>query len=140
MTTKFQKGKSGNPKGKPPGTTDKRTELRALLQPHAKELIQKAVDMALEGDPAALRMCLDRICPTIKAAAEPVNAELPTTGSLSEQAAAVYKATVNGEIGTEEAGALMQVLQGQARIVEFSELEGRITALEEHNSSSGGKR
>ena len=63
---KFEKGKSGNPKGKPKGAKDKRTELRALLEPHAPALIQKAVDMALAGDTVALKLCLDRIIPSMR--------------------------------------------------------------------------
>jgi hypothetical protein len=39
---RFQKGHSGNRAGKPKGAKDKRTELRALLQPHAEALVQKA--------------------------------------------------------------------------------------------------
>lgn len=135
MTTKFQKGKSGNPAGKPLGTTDKRTELRELLQPHAKGLLQKAVDMALAGDPAALRMCLDRLIATVKATPEPVTAIIPSGGTLAEQAEAIYQATVKGEINTDEAGALMQILQGQARIIEVSELEQRVAKLEEATRS-----
>lgn len=62
----FKAGQSGNPKGRPKGSKDKRTELRELLEPHAPELIQKAVDMALGGDVSALKMCLDRLIPPIK--------------------------------------------------------------------------
>ena len=62
----FQKGQSGNPSGRPKGTKDKRTELRELLQPHAPALIEKAVEMALEGDTTALKMCLDRIIPAMR--------------------------------------------------------------------------
>ena len=139
MTTKFQKGQSGNPQGKPKGAKDKRTELRALLQPHAAELIQKAVTMALDGDPTALRMCLDRLVPPIKATAEPVTVNLPTAGTLAEQGAAIYQALAQGAIGTGEATAMMQVLQGQARIVEVSDLEDRIRVLEENIADSGGR-
>lgn len=63
----FKKGKSGNPKGRPAGTGDKRRELRALLEPHASALIEKAVQMALGGDTTALRLCLDRIIPPMRA-------------------------------------------------------------------------
>lgn len=133
MTTKFQKGKSGNPAGKKPGTKDRRTELRELLQPHAKDLLQKAVDLALDGDPQALRMCIDRLVPTLKATAEPAATALPTTGSLSEQAAAVYQAATAGEIGTDEATAMMGLIQAQCRIKELSEMEERLTALEAGN-------
>lgn len=127
---KFRKGEAANPAGRPKGIPDRRTALRSLLQPNSEALIQKAVELALEGDQAALRMCLDRICPTMKATAEPIKSGLPTTGKLSDQAAAIYKAVANGEIGTDEAGALIQVLQGQARIIEASELSARIEALE----------
>jgi len=130
MTTKFQKGKSGNPAGKPKGAKDKRTEIREMLRPHASKLIQKAVGLALSGDPAALRMCLDRICPTIKATPEPVKAGLPTTGTLAERGAAIYQAVARGEITTDEGAALMQMLQAQCRIVELSELEARLSKLE----------
>ena len=139
MTTRFEKGKSGNPKGKPTGAKDKRTELRALLQPHAAGLLQKAVDMALEGDPAALRMCLDRLIPTIKATAEPVKCILPTTGTLADQGAAIYQAVARGEIGTDEAVTLMQVLQAQCRIVEISEFEARLAALEQGQGATNDR-
>lgn len=133
MTTKFQKGKSGNPAGKRPGTKDRRTELRQLLQPHAKDLLQKVVDLALEGDLQALRLCIDRLVPTLKPTTEPAATALPTTGSLAEQAAAVYQAATAGEIGTDEAATIMGLIQAQCRIKELSELENRIKVLEELN-------
>lgn len=139
MTTKFQKGKSGNPGGKKPGTKDKRTELRALLQPHAAELLQKAVDMALEGDQAALRMCLDRICPTIKATAEPVETDIPTTGTLAEQGQALFQAVAKGKISSDEASSLMSILAGQVRIIEATSLDDRIKTLEEQLLKNGGR-
>ena len=63
----FQKGQSGNPAGRPKGSKDKRTELRELLTPHAPALIDKAIEMALDGDTAAMKMCLDRIIPAMRA-------------------------------------------------------------------------
>lgn len=62
----FQRGKSGNPAGRPKGSKDKRTELRALLEPHAPALVQKAVEQALDGDTAALKLCLDRLIPPVR--------------------------------------------------------------------------
>lgn len=136
---RFKKGESGNPAGKPRGAKDKRTELRQLLQPHANDLLQKAVSLALSGDPAALKMCLDRICPPIKATPEPVKAGLPTTGTLAEQGAAVYQAVARGEITTDEGAALMQVLQAQCRIVELSEMEARLEKLEQAQEANNGR-
>jgi len=62
----FKKGESGNPAGRPKGTKDRRTELRGLLEPHAEELVAKAVELALAGDVTALRICMDRLIPIAK--------------------------------------------------------------------------
>ena len=62
---KFKPGQSGNPAGKPKGVKDRRTELRALLVPHAQELIDKVVALAKAGDTTALRILIDRLIPPI---------------------------------------------------------------------------
>ena len=86
--------------------------------------------MALEGDAGALRICIDRLIPTIKATAELVKTQIPTTGTLADQGAAIYQAVACGEIGTDEGIAMIQILQAQTRIMEFSDLIARIEALE----------
>ncbi|KVW91011.1 DUF5681 domain-containing protein [Burkholderia cepacia] len=127
--TQFKKGQSGNPAGKPKGTRDKRTALRELLQPHAVDLVAKAVELAKAGDTTALRICIDRCIPVIKAKDAPV--DLPElTGSLAEQGAAVMHAMAGGRITPDEANAVMQVISAQARIIEVDELEKRLAVLE----------
>ncbi len=132
---KFKKGNSGNPAGKPKGAKDKRTELRALFQPHAKDLIDKAVTLALKGDPAALRLCLERLVSPIKASTEPFKADVLLTGTLSERGERLIQAMASGEIGPDEGAALIGALQAQCRIVELSDLEARLTALENQKGS-----
>ncbi|RQU62397.1 DUF5681 domain-containing protein [Burkholderia cenocepacia] len=127
--TQFKKGQSGNPAGKPKGARDKRTALRELLQPHAADLVAKAVELAKAGDTTALRICIDRCIPAIKAKDAPV--DLPElTGSLAEQGAAVMHAMARGRITPDEANAVMQVISAQARIIEVDELEKRLAVLE----------
>ena len=128
---KFQKGQIANPTGRPAGSKDRRTELRQLLQPHAAELLQKAVDMALDGDLGALRLCLDRICPTLKATSDPIEISFPLTGTLGEQAAAVFMLAARGEIAADSATQFISMLSSQCRIKELTELELRLQALEE---------
>src|SRR5579872_4703899 len=59
---RFVKGHSGNPCGRPPGIRNYATmAAEAMLDGEAEALTRKALDLALEGDTAALRLCLDRI-------------------------------------------------------------------------------
>ena len=129
---KFKSGQSGNPAGKPIGAKDKRTALRGLLQPHATDLVAKAVELALAGDTTALRICIDRIIPTIKAKDSPVSLR-GLTGSLADQGRVVLEAMAAGELTPDEANAVMGTISAQVRIVEADELEKRIAALEERN-------
>ena len=72
----FEKGMSGNPTGRPSGSRNATTlALEALLDGQANALTQKAIDLALTGDMAALRLCLDRILPPRKD--RPVSFTLP---------------------------------------------------------------
>jgi hypothetical protein len=125
----FKKGVSGNPKGKPKGCKDKRTELRAMLEPHAGALIKKAVDLALAGDTTALRICMDRLVAPMKAKDGAVEIG-ESAGSLTEQGKTVLSALVSGRISPEDATTVMQALSAQARIIEVDQLEQRIAALE----------
>ncbi|KVH49886.1 DUF5681 domain-containing protein [Burkholderia diffusa] len=134
--TRFRKGESGNPAGKPKGARDKRTALRELLQPHAADLVRKAVELALAGDTAALRICIDRCIPAVKAKDEPISIS-GLAGSLADQGKAVVAAMATGTITPDEAAAVMAVISAQAKIVEADELERRIAALEE---KSDGKQ
>src|SRR3990167_9567009 len=62
----FKPGESGNPTGRPKGIIDKRSELRSLLETHAKEIIEKLIERAKIGDDVAMRLCVDRLIPRVK--------------------------------------------------------------------------
>ena len=52
---RFQKGVSGNPKGKPKGTLDFRSTIKMAMlkiEANAEEIVDKVIDMAKNGDPA----------------------------------------------------------------------------------------
>ena len=62
--TRFQKGKSGNLKGRPRGSRNASTmAAEMLLQGEAEAITRKCVERAITGDPTALRLCLSRILP-----------------------------------------------------------------------------
>ena len=127
----FKKGQSGNPKGRPAGSKHKVTiATLSLLEGEATALTRKAVELALDGDIQALRICLDRITPTLKATSKPIAARLPAGGSLADQAAMVYEAARLGKITPDEAQTLMNLIQAQVKIKELTDMEERLAKLE----------
>jgi len=53
-----------NPKGRPKGSVGKYTELsRELMSKRGPEIVEKVIQLAMEGDTTCLKMCLDRILP-----------------------------------------------------------------------------
>jgi len=126
---RYKKGQSGNPVGRPRGIKDKRTSIRELLKPHAKDLIDKAVSLALDGDTTALRLCLDRLIPPLKQRDEPVSLKLTGT-TLTENGLSVINALSKGEITPSEANSFLQAIVAQTRITEMDEIEVRLTEIE----------
>ena len=129
----FQKGQSGNQDGRPKGSRNATTiALETLLDGQATALTQKAVDLALAGDMAALRLCLDRILPPRKDS--PVAFDLPEMKTLNDTVpamGALVKAVGQGELTPAEAGELTKMVQAFAKIIETAELEERVRTLEE---------
>ena len=126
---KFTKGESGNASGRPKGIPDRRTTLRKLLDPHSEALVQKAVQLALDGDLGALKLCLDRCMAPIRGRDEPVELG-KLEGTFSEQAAGVNQAMAEGKITPTECAAILSALASQVRIKEATELEERVAVLE----------
>lgn len=61
---RFQPGQSGNPAGRVKSTRTRATlAMDALLEGEAEALTRKAIEMVLDGDGPAMRLCLDRLCP-----------------------------------------------------------------------------
>lgn len=132
----FQKGKSGNPAGRPKGIQDKRVALRALLEPHAEALIEKAVAMALEGDSTALRLCIERLVPAYRAQDPPPAAfdlpapDLKTASGVVQAAAAVVSGVAAGRLLPDQGRILATLLESQRRLIELADVEARLAVLE----------
>jgi hypothetical protein len=130
--TQFKPGQSGNPAGKPRGTRNATTlALETLLDGQAQTLTQKAIDLALTGDMAALRICLDRILPARKD--RPVNFELPPIESAQDAAAtisAVLAAVAAGDLTPADAGEISKLLETFVKVFEAADLAERVKRLE----------
>ena len=131
---RFKKGYSGNPKGKPTGARNKATQAAlALLDGEAEALSRKAVELALEGDTGALRLCLERIVPPIKEHALS-GLELPEINEPSnvlEAIAEVGRRLATGDLLPSQAAALLNVFEHHRRHFETTDLEERIRQLED---------
>lgn len=118
----FQPGQSGNPNGRPKGIIDKRAELRGLLEPHAKEIVEKLIESAKAGDPTALRLCIERLIPRIKPDTG-INFELPE-GSIDagdnmlEIAHRVTEAVATGLLTIDEAEQFTEFLKHQRWLID----------------------
>jgi hypothetical protein len=128
----FAPGTSGNPNGRPRGARNKSTlATEALLDGEAETLTRKLIAKAKDGDSAALRFCLDRICPPRRDRL--VVVEMPEIGSAQDAgkaAAAILAACAAGEISTGEAAELMSLVTSYVRLLEACQLETRLQVLE----------
>jgi hypothetical protein len=94
--------------------------------------------VALGGDMAALRLCLERILPPRKE--RPLRLALPALGSASDATAAlaaITSAVAAGAITTGEGADLNAIVAGFLKAVETSDLEARIATLEERAAREG---
>ena len=118
--------------GKPKGTRHKATQaVLALLDGEAEALTRQAVTMALDGDGAALRLCLERILPPRRDAAAPF--DLPPMESAQDAASAagaVLAAVAAGDLTPREGTAVMGLVEQFRRALEMSALEFRLSRLE----------
>jgi hypothetical protein len=125
----------GNP-GRPRGSRNKATlTIEALLDGEAEKIGRKAIEKALDGDTAAIRLCLERIVPARRdpSISFPLP-ELKSAGDAVKAASAILAAVAAGEITPGEAAELGKLVESFARTIEVSELENRISRLEDRTS------
>ena len=108
----FRKGRSGNPAGRKPGSRNRKTLIaELLLEGESEALARKAVELALGGNPAALRLCLDRLIaprrePRVPFALPPIAGPADIAAAM----AAVTAAVADGTLSPGEAYALSQTV------------------------------
>ena len=123
---RFLRGASGHPAGRPAGIMNQATrDAAVLLSGEAGALTRKAIELAIAGDIAALRLCIDRIIAPQKE--QPIAFAMPPiaktgggAGDLAAAMSAVTAAAANGAMTPAEAASLAQVLEAHARIIELT--------------------
>jgi hypothetical protein len=119
----------GNP-GRPPGVRNKATlAAMALLEGEAEAITRKAVELAKDGDPTALRLVLDRLLP--KGRAVRLDLPLRTLADLDQATEAIRGALAEGSVTLDEVATLTGLVEARQRLLETTELERRLAALEQ---------
>ncbi len=128
----FQKGQSGNPKGRPAGARNRRTiALEEMLEGEIEAITRAAIDAAKNGDMAAIRLIMDRVLPPARC--RPISIDLPAitdAASISSAQAEILRAVSTGDLLLDEAEALSGLLEARRRSLEAADLEERIKQLE----------
>ena len=123
--------KQGNP-GKPRGARNRTTRaVYEMLEGERNRLTRKAIDLGLEGNITALRLCLDRLAPPSNDM--PLSITLPpirSAGEALDASLAVLAAMASGQITPAEAGRAVAVLASHAKIVDIADHEQRIEKME----------
>ncbi|MFI3120023.1 MAG: DUF5681 domain-containing protein [Methylococcaceae bacterium] len=123
----FKKGQSGNPAGRKPGTTSG-AKVRKAIEAAIPSVLKVVIEAAKNGDIQAAKVLLDRICPPLKAQAQSV--DIAQGDTLAASGDIIIRAALSGNVPPDTAIQLISALSVQAKIIETTELIGRIEALE----------
>jgi Family of unknown function (DUF5681) len=138
---KFEKGESGNPAGRPPGSRNKATILaESIFEGEAENIIRMAIDKARNGDITAIRLCLDRVFPRLRDRATvfdlpPINGAPDALAALTSILAGVRA----GEITAAEGCELSKLVDHYVRAREAKDFEHRLDLLERESPTGAGK-
>ena len=122
---RFQKGQSGNPGGRPPGSVNK--SLR-LLRDAAEAILPSLIERAKDGDLEVQKLILDRGIPRLRAVSMPEALALPD-GTLTDQAKALVALIAEGNLSTTVAAEIAGIITASARVEEVDQLRDELKAL-----------
>lgn len=105
--------------------------IRALLVPEQPALVAKAVSLAKQGDPVALKLCLERLAPIPRPEAEKVFVPgLKDATTMKAKAKAILVAVADGFVSAEAGEKLLRMLQTYMSAVLVDDHEKRLQAIE----------
>ena len=132
QATRWPKGQSGNPNGRPRGSRNRATvAAERLLEGEAQALTRRCIELALAGDTTALRLALERIVPPRKDRS--IRLSMPQIGEprdLFPAISTILTAVCMGNMTPQEGSAMINLVETTRKTLETTVLEERITHLE----------
>jgi hypothetical protein len=132
----FTKGVSGNPAGRPVGARNAATELaQALLDGEADALVRRCVELALDGNPAAMKLCLERLVPRRGRAVKLEMPEIATAADIAPAIGAIARSVAEGGLSPYDGAELSRIVESWVRALEAGEFERRLKELEDAHAA-----
>ena len=137
----YEKGQSGNPAGRPPGSRNKATILaESMFQGEAEAIIRLAIDKAKQGDMTAIRLCLERVFPRLRDRATLF--DLPPINGAPEALAAmttIVAGVRGGDLTAAEGSDLSKLVDHYLRALEAKDFEHRLEVMAAQPRQDVGK-
>jgi hypothetical protein len=129
----FQKGKSGNPKGRPEGSRNKASlAIEAMMEGEYEAITEKAIELAKAGDLVAIRVVLDRIAPIRRE--RPIHLEnmpdLQNPENAMSAVAKIVQGMTDGIISPSEANSAALLVGTFLKAVEASDIVKHLERIE----------
>ena len=137
----YEKGQSGNPAGRPPGSRNKATILaESMFQGEAEAIIRLAIDKAKQGDMTAIRLCLERVFPRLRDRATlfdlpPINGAPEALTAMTTIVAGVR----GGDLTAAEGSDLSKLVDHYLRALEAKDFEHRLEVMAAQPRKDVGK-
>ena len=124
----WDKGKSGNPAGRPKGASGRQL---TSIKGKSDEIINRVIMQARDGCIPSQKMVMDRIVAPLKPVEQPVIlVGYPRKGSVMDKANFIVDSIANGKISVSQGTGLVQALGALCKIKECTEFEDRLKEIE----------
>jgi hypothetical protein len=119
-------------KGRPPGSRNQRSVLAETMGSHGVALVKQCQVLAMKGNTAAMRLCMERLLPPCKASnSRFVLPAVKTAADIGLALQSVLQEVARGRLSAQEGEAISVILENHRRAIETEAFGKRLEALEQ---------